>query len=164
MVGRGPHLLGVERAVDEIGAEDKGDLGLDPRLHHVGSHDRGAFGMPHRVEKDAEVGAVDAQLLLHSEGGQADLASYDALAAVDPALDHGVLHGVGGSEVIAADQVSHRITRFVAGSGVLEPPRGLLDHLIGHSHAHTIALGAGRSNDPSRSTVRTERCPTGRSG
>ena len=67
--------------------------------------------MGHRREQHAEVGAVDAQLLLR-ERRQADLASDDLFAISDATRGQHVLDGVGAVQVVTTDQVADRFARL----------------------------------------------------
>ena len=78
--GPGPRRAGRRRGP----AEHEGDLGLDPRLQQPRRRAPVAVGVGHVVEEDAEVGLVDAQLLLHRRRGEADLAADDHGAGCQP--------------------------------------------------------------------------------
>ena len=117
----------VERPVGEVRGEDEGDLGLGLRLQQPAHRDDVVLGVAHVVEEHAEVGLVDAELLLHRLArsarscGRRRVAPAASRAAVTPLLD-----GVRRDDVVGADQVADRRARHPR-SRCLEQPGGGLD-------------------------------------
>ena len=108
VVDGGADLGGVQRAVGEVGHEDERDLGLHPGLEHGVDRERGAVAVGHVVEQDAEVGLVDAQLLLHRRRGEPDLAAHHRGPGGEALVGVAALDRVGGLQVVAADEVPDR--------------------------------------------------------
>ena len=65
----------------------------------------------HVVEQVAEVGLVDAELVLHGLRRRADLAADHGGPAGEPRLHETLLDGVRRGQVVGADQVAHRSAR-----------------------------------------------------
>ena len=80
---RAQELAPARRAPCQVAADDEGHLGLDLGLHQALHRHFVAVEELHVVEQDAEVGLVDAQLLLHRARGQADLLADHAPALGD---------------------------------------------------------------------------------
>ena len=82
----------------------------------------------HVDEQRAEVGLVDAELLLHRRRGEADLAAAHAAAAVEVELRVDELHGIAGVHVVGrADDVTDRRARHARLAGQPQVGGGLLD-------------------------------------
>ena len=78
----------------------------------------------HLVEEVAEVGLVDAELVLHCLGGGSDLAADDGRAGGKPPLDEPLLHGVRRRQVLGPDQIANRCTWDPRLQGLRDPLRG----------------------------------------
>ena len=96
----GAQHVGDGRRFDvDVAIEQERHLGLDLRLQHAPGGDGLVLGDHHVGEQDAEVGPIDAELLLHGAGGQPDLASDQATSLRLPVGRVLLLDGVGGVDV-----------------------------------------------------------------
>ena len=98
----------------DVTAQPEGDLRLHAGLQQGAHRDRGAVSAVadiHVAEQVAEVGLVDAELVLHRLGGGADLAADDGHASGQPLLDEPLLHGVRRRQVVGPDQIANRRAR-----------------------------------------------------
>jgi hypothetical protein len=81
--------------VREIAPQDEGDFAFDLGLDQPGAVDGLAIAVFHVGEQHAEIGLIDAQLLLYRQGCQADLAPAQAPTGSQGGLGVDLLHGVG---------------------------------------------------------------------
>ena len=79
----------------KVAPQHKGDLAFDLGLDQPAAVDGLAVAVFHVGEQHAEVGLIDAQLLLHRQGRQADLAPAQAPTGRQGGQGVDLLHGVG---------------------------------------------------------------------
>eukprot|EP01136_Pigoraptor_vietnamica_P030071 Opistho-1_new@88804 len=105
--GGGQHVGIADARAHQVALEDEGDLALGLGLDQRGAVDRFALADDHAVEQVAEVGLEHAEHVHHGARGHADLLADDALAGLEAARDHALLHAVGighGDALVAAGE------------------------------------------------------------
>ena len=76
-----------------------------------------AVGDRHVVEQHAVVGLIDAELALHGERGQTDLASDQPSPLLQPALRVDLLRRIGEVDRVGGQHLPHRRNRAFSSSG-----------------------------------------------
>ncbi|MFC5143044.1 hypothetical protein ACFPK1_32815 [Actinomycetospora rhizophila] len=130
-------------AAATIGAEHERDLGLHLGLEQAPRSDDAVHC--HVVEEHAEVRGVDAELGLHRGVRQPDLAPDHASAAGEAVRGAAALHGVGGVDVVGADEVADRGAGRSRGGGVAQAVAAWATAVV------VVCVGTG-------STVRDSAC------
>ena len=95
----------------EIAADDEGDLGLDLGLNQLVARNVPAVGNRHVVEQHAVVGLIDAELALHGERSQTDLASDQPSPLLQPPLRVDLLRRIGEVDRVGGQHLPHRRNR-----------------------------------------------------
>ena len=91
----------------EIALEHQRHFCFDLWLEHSAVWDFLTVVQRHVGEQHAEVGRVDAKLLLHRFGGESDLATHEPFAAFQIMIGVGLLDGIGGSDPAVGDFVTN---------------------------------------------------------
>ena len=94
--------------VVEVAADDEGDLGLDLGLDQLVARDVPAVGNRHVVEQHAVVRLIDAELALHGERSQTDLASDQPSPLLQPPLRVDLLRRIGEVDRVGGQHLPHR--------------------------------------------------------
>ena len=97
--------------VVEVAPDDEGDLGLDLGLDQLVARHVPAVGNRHVVEQHAVVGLIDAELALHGERSQTDLASDQPSPLLQPPLCVDVLRRIGEVDRVGGQHLPHRGNR-----------------------------------------------------
>src|SRR5271166_5445302 len=97
--------------VVEVAPHDEGDLGFDFRLDELVARHVPAVRHRHVVEQHAIVGLIDAELALHGERSQTDLASDQPLPLLQPPLRVDLLRRIGEVDRVGGQHLPHRRNR-----------------------------------------------------
>jgi hypothetical protein len=151
--GGGGHVGGADHRSGQVVRQYEGDLGLDLGLQGACDVDGYVGRARHGVQQDAEVGLVDAQLLLHDRVGEPDLAAHDPGSGRHLALGPGGLDGVRGVQVARGQQVAHRGAGAPRRAGLAEPVQRLGGAGV------ECGSGYGHVSSPLSSPRRSCRCP-----
>ncbi len=130
--------------VVEVAPDDEGDLGFDLGLDELAGGDVPAVGHGHVGKQHAVVGLTDAELPLHGERGQADLAADQLAPFGEPALGVELLGGVGLIDGPGREHLAHRrhgrACLVSAEDGVSDGERRYLCHVSFPSQSFTQTL------------------------
>ena len=94
--------------VVEVAPDDEGDLGLDLGLDQLVARHVPAVGNRHVVEQHAVVRLIDAELALHGERSQTDLASDQPSPLLQPPLRVDLLRRIGEIDRVGGQHLPHR--------------------------------------------------------
>ena len=111
-IGKGELLIG------EIAPQHKGNLRLHLRLHNIARRNLRTVATRHIGEQHAVVRLMHAELFLHGERGQPDLAAHEPAATLKRAGGVDGLDGICAVNIAIRDQGADGLARLARAGGL----------------------------------------------